>query len=101
MTQIENIRLETAWSSSHEGFFRLPVYQGGASQIAFFYQTGSPTHPGNSIRYGVQVLDPQGERILLDRQAASLEEALSEFERLYPQIQTQGQQVLDSGQLSF
>ena len=100
-TQIESIRLETHWTTLTEGVYELPVFESGGARILFFYETGIPSHPAHQVHYGVRLQDHQGETLLMDRKTAILEEALTEFEHLYPAIQQQGQQVVTARSLNL
>lgn len=100
-TQINSIRLETHWTTLTEGVYELPVFESDGARILFFYEAGIPSDPAYQVHYGVRLQDRQGETLLMDRKTATLEEALTEFERLYPAIQQQGQQVVHARTLSL
>ncbi|GEM49260.1 hypothetical protein [Deinococcus cellulosilyticus] len=98
-TQMESIRLETHWTTLKEGSYELPVYESEGSRILFFYETGIPSDPARQVHYGVRLQAPQGETLLMEKNVLTLEEALSDFERLHQHLQQQGQQVIASRSL--
>lgn len=97
---IENIRLETRWNDLGHGHFELLVLEDSPRRVVLFYHIGTAEHPEHRIHYGVRLQDQQGESILWEGESLQLEQALQEFERLYPTLQNRASEVLEQRRLT-